>query len=469
MAQTQFYLDRPKGDAPTRIVLSVHWNGRRLKYPTGCSVVPRHWREDKQRATGHAPTCKACTHPAVREVDMDGTPLDIVAHKEINTRLELLKGWALDILDRFNKEHKRTPEREELLHAMKERDGRAESDGPTDLLSFIARFIEKSADRKNERTLPVHSTWHGRNRIALRLLREYVKGKPLPFTSVDAEFVAGFLNFLTVTKDYSTNTVGKYMRALRMFVNGAVNKGHELPRNVLGRGALKVPEDKDVFTVYLNEAEINDLFHLDLSAHPRLDRARDLFIVGCETGLRFGDLSRLRAEHVFQVSVRERRLQQVGGRMVEEVEERTEERIRIQASKTGKEVAIHMRPLVRAIFDKYGGQFPPAISNQRMNDYVKEVAQLVPSLQARMLVSGVKGGVKQEVVCAKWEMVTTHTARRSFASNRYREGLPSRTIMAITGHRTEGAFMRYIRLTNEEHADMMAQHERKARPMLKAV
>jgi len=174
------------------------------------------------------------------------------------------------------------------------------------------------------------------------------------------------------------------------------------------------------------------MYGLDLSKQPRLDRARDLFIVGTWTGLRFGDLSRVRPEHIEGV------------------------RIKVPTAKTGKEVRIPLHPHVREILTKYEGGFPSGISNQKQNKYIKEVAALVPALQEKVMTGRTQGGKHVEAPSAKWELVTTHTARRSFATNLYQQGIPARTIMTVTGHRTERAFMGYIRLSPDEHMDLIA-------------
>jgi integrase len=168
-------------------------------------------------------------------------------------------------------------------------------------------------------------------------------------------------------------------------------------------------------------------------------------MVGAWTGLRFGDLSRIRPEHI------------------------EGDQIQVTTSKTGKAVGIPLHPVVRAIMAKYDGRIPSGISNQKQNDYLKEAAALVPALQAKTIEGRTVAGVRREVARPKWERITTHTARRSFASNLYRNGTPARSIMAITGHTTEQAFMRYIRLKEEEHMDLIARSPLFNRPALKAV
>ena len=118
---------------------------------------------------------------------------------------------------------------------------------------------------------------------------------------------------------------------------------------------------------------------------------------------------------------------------------------------------IPIHPEVRRIWDEYDGKLPNVISNQKFNQYIKEVCQAV-GITDSVLKSITRGGKKITTAYEKWQLVSSHTARRSFATNLYRQGLPVVTIMAITGHRTEGAFLKYIKVGKEEHAEMLLKH-----------
>lgn len=400
-----------KGETPVNFV--IRWGNRRLVYPTREAISPRWWNADRQRAKE---TSAFAEYP------------------EFNERLDNLLTAAKATFRSYETDNGREPEVEELRAALDVALGRTEQRS-ADLFSFAAEYIAGREGATGKGGKLLHATYHGRNRIALRLLKDYAastrRGRRIPFGSVDKAFVDGFAKYLTTTRGLSTNTVGKYMRALREFVNKAADEGHELRPAILKRGGIAIPEE-ETHKVYLNPEELAALLNFDLRAHPRLERARDLFIAGAWTGLRFGDLTRVRPEHI------------------------EGERIRIRASKTGREVTLPLHPHVRFLLNKYGGALPPAISNQKQNDYIKEAAAMVPELQERTMQGRTTAGIHAEVSRAKWEQVTTHTARRSFATNLYRSGVPARSIMALTGHRTEEVFRRYIRLDNEEHADIVA-------------
>jgi hypothetical protein len=120
MARYNLYLEEPGSSTATRILLYAHWNGHRLKYPTGCKVIPQHWSDEKQRATGHVPTCRKCSHPPTDKVNADGVPVAVEAHREINERLQFLLAVATSTVEGFAKNHKRAEERGLLDELMQE-------------------------------------------------------------------------------------------------------------------------------------------------------------------------------------------------------------------------------------------------------------------------------------------------------------------------------------------------------------
>jgi integrase len=160
-----------------------------------------------------------------------------------------------------------------------------------------------------------------------------------------------------------------------------------------------------------------------------------LFIIGCYTGLRFSDLSQLRKENIIK-----------GGHMA-----------KISTIKTGEMVMIPLKGIVKTILNKYEGIVPEALSNQKMNEYLKEVGELA-KLNESILITSTKGGKRSTETFKKFELITTHTARRSFASNAYLSGVPTISIMKITGHRTEKSFLKYIKISQEDNANKLIAH-----------
>jgi integrase len=205
-----------------------------------------------------------------------------------------------------------------------------------------------------------------------------------------------------------------------------------------------VPKE-DTTAVYLSDAELDELFLLDLSNRPALERARDLLVFHARTGLRHSDWKSF-SEINFN-----------------------DDRILIRTKKTSQIVTIPLHHTGRMIRARYEGVYPnalpPALTNQKMNEYLKELAALAPSLQMPVIIYKTVAGVPTSITKKKYQCITTHTARRSFATNLYRAGCPVRSIMEITGHKSESSFRSYIRLNGEEHAKIVEMYMNTAAPL----
>jgi integrase len=187
-------------------------------------------------------------------------------------------------------------------------------------------------------------------------------------------------------------------------------------------------------SIYLNEKEIDELIRLDLSASPHLSRTRDFFVIGCYTGLRWEDLTDLSKADFLDNDI-----------------------FRIQLSKTPIKVTIPILDVVKPFFQKYWGQgryvFPNRISNQKFNDQLKEISKMVPSLHQNVRYVSTIGGKEVTENYLKYEMVCSHTCRRSFATNMYFKGIKPYDIMKITGHRQIKQFYEYIKMSPDESAN----------------
>ena len=188
------------------------------------------------------------------------------------------------------------------------------------------------------------------------------------------------------------------------------------------------------------------------SKNKKLDNARDIFIIGCETGLRISDLKRLSEENI--------------------IEDQGDRFIKIEMRKTEKSVTIPISLRVEEIFIKNKKQteniFPKAISDQKMNDYIKEISSKIDILKEPVSFTTTINDKRISISKAKFELITNHTARRSFATNAVIKGISRTLIMGITGHKTEKSFNRYIRMDELEIAKQFKIENDKGN-MLRAV
>jgi len=184
-------------------------------------------------------------------------------------------------------------------------------------------------------------------------------------------------------------------------------------------------DDEESFSVYLSLNEIARIYFFK-GLTKKQERIRDLFIVGCLTALRFSDYSTLTKDNF------------------------SKDFITKVTKKTGKKVIIPIHDYVREIYEKYDGQISPGITNQHFNRYVKKICKLV-GLNDSVTFNYTRGGNLITETKQKWEMISSHTARRSAATNMYLTGrMKTYEIMSITGHTTEKSFFRYIKITGED-------------------
>jgi integrase len=190
-------------------------------------------------------------------------------------------------------------------------------------------------------------------------------------------------------------------------------------------------DDEESFSVYLSLNEITRIyFFKGLTKYQA--RIRDLFVVGCMTALRFSDYSTLTRDNF------------------------SKDYITKITKKTGKKVILPIHDYVREIFTRYDGEISPGITNQHFNRYIKKICNLV-GLNEQITFNYTKGGKLITETKEKWELITSHTARRSAATNMYLTGrLKTYEIMSLTGHTTEKSFFRYIRVTGEDISKHLA-------------
>ncbi|MDH5367624.1 MAG: site-specific integrase, partial [Cyclobacteriaceae bacterium] len=237
--------------------------------------------------------------------------------------------------------------------------------------------------------------------------------KQLHLLDINDGFQVDYINYLKEVEKLSINTIGRNIVYIKTICNDAVKKGYQVSPQLIEITGFK---EKTKF-IYFNENEIEEIINFDFSKTPYLDNARDWLIVGLHTGQRVSDFMKFKKTTI-------------KGDFLEFTQEKT---------KALTIVPVHDN--LKKILIKNNGDFPRKISDQRFNDYIKEVCERVGFTQ---LVEGAKINPqtkrKESGMYAKYELVTSHICRRSFATNHYGK-LPTPIIMSITNHSTEKMFL----------------------------
>lgn len=433
MATSIFFLREPKSTNETLIQLIYRLpDGKKFKYSTGESIHPDNWDKATQRAKS----------------GIKKNPEQLEKNKSINIQLErysLKLTQALSAMKTQGQPFTNEGIRAELDKEFK----KATTNGKTDLFGFIDHYIKTVRFTRTTPPKPINGLTLKKYRTTLKVLQDFAdskrKGK-LDFKNIDMGFYYDFIEFLQKHYGHGTNTIGKYIQTIKVFLREATEAG--VNTNLQFENRKFASMNEAVEHIYLNESELTLLWNLDLANNPRLEAVRDLFLIGCYTALRFSDFTTIKPENI--------------------IETEGEKALKIHTYKTNQLVFIPLHWRVESILNKYENHLPRAISNQKMNDYLKELGKLA-GIDAPFEVNKTKGGLRLSETKQKYQLITTHTARRSAATNMFKAGIASISIMAITGHKTESVFMKYINVTNEENATLIMNHAYFTNDRMKAV
>lgn len=414
--EVSFYLKRPDAETTTAIFARICYAGYKLKFYTSEKINPKFWSKENQRARE---TAKYPGYP------------------EFNARLKKITSDINNIFRRYvTDNNENIPSPETLKELLGKHFNKLPSAPKADntFFGFFAEMIKHSENgtRLNPKTKqPLAPNTLKVYRTTLKHLKAFqeTRMKPIDFDTIDLDFYSDYLEFLNSKHDLKTNAIGKYIQTIKTVLNEATEKGINKNFAYKSKRFMSMREGAD--SIYLNKKELIELEALDLAGNKRLEVVRDLFLIGCYTGLRYSDYSILNPQSI------------------------KEGFIEITQTKTGGRIVIPIHETINKLLVKYDFKLPNTISNQKTNKYLKEIAQLLPSLQTATFKTYTVKGKKVTKNLYKWEMISTHTGRRSFATNEYLAGTPSITIMAITGHKTEKDFLKYIKVTSDEHARLL--------------
>lgn len=420
MGNIKYYLNKGKGTPADRpIMISYHFNGQRLFYYTGLRIA-----ESEFDRKGKYPAKPKC-----------------IDRVYINNRLLLIRNTIGEIENEaLAGGETLTPELfktrlNEKLKAKPQADPGQGHEAPVTLKQYFDIFINELPGRVNRKGHKLSNAMPVKYGTIKNLFIDFCEheGREYDFQDMNEAFYKRFSNYMINKKKYAVNTYGRAFKFLKTILNEAAKPNEAGQRynefTDYKTFATGISEESD--SIYLNEAELQKFYELDLSGKPGLDRVRDLFLIGCYTGLRFSDYTTIKPEDI------------------------KGDRLRVIEQKTKGKVVIPLAPTVKEILNKYEFQLPKAISNQKFNEALKDIAKRA-KLDETIVTHITKGGVTVTKNRPKYKLVTSHVARRSFATNAVKRGIQPVLTMAITGHKTEKEFWKYVKVTNEEKADLMA-------------
>lgn len=363
-----------------------------------------------------------------------------------------------DVVFREERERQRIQEEEERqeqerLRLIKEQEEEARK---ADVILFLENFLEgiKNGRIKNgaeNYTLNTCKVWSN----FLGILKRFIQIYPFTWKDINKALADHFVSFME-KNGYMVTSINKYIICFKAMIQNAMDQ--ELHNNPIALRAFskkKIQETDKAKEIYLTKAELQALYEMPLEGLK--DKVRDVFLVGCYTCQRFSDYARLEKEN-FTTTAKGTKV------------------VRIVQEKTGNDVVIPiLNDNLLHIAEKYGYDIPKVndvILNRYIKQILKELSSTVPSLarkertlltmkerekEKQGLVSFERDN-KENVIKPRYELVSSHTARRSGITNLYLSGnFDTYQMMSISGHRDEKTFYEYIKLSSDEVADSIAK------------
>ncbi len=422
MIDVKFYLNNSTSDYTT-IYAVVHEYGKRYKWPTGIRVKSDMWNPAKKR----------CRYRS-----------DYTDAALINERLQAWESLIEDVFSSFMKELI-IPSLHSFKQAMNDKLKDLTQSEPdkkiTELVAFAKEFKESVA--RADRTLIRYQT-------TISKLEEFEKFRKqkIHFEDVDISFYESFRKWM-YSKNASTNYFGDIVKNIKVFMNEAAERG--LHNSIAHRSKKFKVVSEETDSIYLTVEKLKILHTLEISSEAVLKIAkderpqnierrvkslincRDRFLIGAFTALRFSDFNIL------------------------EGIKHEDHYISNRAIKTGTRTMIPMHPVIREILIRRENKLPDPVTNQNMNSALHLLGELA-GFNGLIEITRTEGGKMKTYRIPEFKLITTHTARRSACTNMLLAGIPIRTIMSFSGHKTITSFMKYIKIDATEDAIKMKDH-----------
>lgn len=419
LPKPRFNLRLPNAKTETLISLVFRYRGQRLVYSTGYSIHPKDWDFKIQRPI--AQTRRPDLFLVKRQLDdLAAYCMDIfleanygsVSLEEFKRRLDIKTGkTAADEAGQAD------PEPEEKK---------------PDFLEFLDIELE---DMKKQGMRM--SSWDSFDRH-VKILKKFAREvKPFDYNDVDWNLRSELIDWLE-SRNIKLGYGNKTLSVLRQFMERARRK--KLHSNVQYQGTgWMVPQKKATGQmVVLTPEELQRL--ADLRLFNFADKVRDLFLIGAGTGQRFSDYSRYQPDNFYKTINNIPILSLIS-----------------QKTDTPAKIPLNIFPWLIPILEKHE-YTSPKMSMQKFNVFIKDICKKAKLNENVFIVEqyiGRKARVKKKYV-EKYKLVSSHTCRRSFATNLYRMGFRLAQIMPMTGHSTESQLREYIGIDSEQNAEQIA-------------
>lgn len=399
------------------IRMRVNFASQRIEFTTGYRIDISKWDADKQRVKNGC-TNKLKQSAAEINASLLGYYTEI---QEIFKKFEVMEviPTPAQIRETFASLHKSVEETKSIKRETVE-----------DFYTVFDEFVS-DCGRQNDWTDSTYEKFAA----VKNHLKNFREG--LSFQFFDEKGLNDYVAYLRDVKEMRNTTIGKQLSFLKWFLRWGFKKGiHQNNAYDNYKPKLKSTQKKIIFLTW---DELNRLREFEIPANKQaLDRVRDVFLFQCFTGLRYSDVFNLRRSDI-------------KGNHIE-----------VTTVKTSDSLIIELNNHSKAILDKYkdvvfeDGKVLPVITNQKMNDYLKELAELA-GIDEPIRQTYYKGNERIDEVTPKYALLGTHAGRRTFICNALALGIPPQVVMKWTGHSDYKAMKPYIDIADDIKTNAMSK------------
>lgn len=400
------------------IRMRVNFASKRIEFTTGYRIDAAKWDADKQRVKN------GCSNKLKQSAsEINASLLEYYAEiQSIFKRFEVedVMPTPEQIKEAFNALHKPVSEepkpKKEAL--------------PCDFFQVFDDFVEDCGRQNN---------WTDSTFEKFAAVKNHLTNfrERLTFEFFDERGLNDYVGYLRDIKEMRNTTIGKQLSFLKWFLRWAFKKGvHQNNAYDSYKPKLKSTQKKIIFLTW---DELNRLRKFKIPFNKQaLERVRDVFLFQCFTGLRYSDVFNLRRSDI------------------------KDDHIEVTTVKTSDSLIIELNNHSKAILDKYkdvafeDDKVLPVITNQKMNDYLKELAEMA-GIDEPIRQTYYKGNERIDEVTPKYALLGTHAGRRTFICNALALGIPPQVVMKWTGHSDYKAMKPYIDIADDIKANAMSK------------
>lgn len=412
----QFLLDREKDNPTAKMRYRIKWDGNIVAFNLGYRVEIQKWSTETQR-------CKANTTHGNKKVSAS----------VINRKIQLFESACEKTFQKYEIDDL-IPNQDQFREWFNVEIGRT----PKEELKSEKNFFEIYDMFVNEES--INSQWNFRTLQKMKTQKKVLEefDHDISFEKFNEQYLSNYQRYLE-GKNHKNSTISKELAALKWFLKWAMKKGYTKS----GEFEKFKPKIKNVQKkiIFLNKSELKRFTEYEIPTDKSyLEKIRDVFLFQCFTGLRYSDVFNLKRSDV------------------------KDGYLEITTLKTADNLIIELNSYSRKLLNKYidvefeHNKALPVISNQKMNDYLKELAELA-EIDELVTQTYFKGNERIEEVLPKYSLMSTHAGRRTFVCNALSLGIPPQVVMKWTGHSDYSAMKPYIDIADEIKATAMEKFD----------